>query len=278
MSYPQPNSNGPAVNGGQFFRLNTLLSSPGDIYESEQGALGLALGPDSDISRIRVAYYDDQNTTTGMAQVVVDRNRSFVGRVAARNDATYQPAARPGRILFWADDLYDPSYTPSGATGYNSANDHLFIVAPRFDVIEYFDEQPSGIAPPRADREYQFQNFFPDISHPSWLLVPCYGRKYGFLSISSDATGGADLAFRVWGINFGLGSAYTQETELYGATLSSGGQISLNNVVGPGALTERGGGTPTTGTTAGMFDYLLVNAKGGPFITPLRIVLSDVGG
>ena len=71
MSYPQPNADQYAINGYQYFRLNTLLSSPGDIYESAQSALAIALGPESDISRVAVAYYDDQVPTTFTNQTVI---------------------------------------------------------------------------------------------------------------------------------------------------------------------------------------------------------------
>ena len=50
MSYPPPNPDNYALNGYKFFRLNTPLTSDGDMYESAQGGQGFAIGPQSDLS------------------------------------------------------------------------------------------------------------------------------------------------------------------------------------------------------------------------------------
>ncbi len=171
MSFPQPNSNDYATGGYKFFRLNTLLVSPGDMYESEQSGLALAVGPQSDIANVNVAYFDDQ-VPDFMQFTQIAPTRAFVGRVDARNEAKYSPAQRPGRIFLWSDDIYDPNFRPRG---FSAVNDRIQFVAPRLDVIQYFD-QPGTLGPARADKTYQFQNYI--VSGTLYIVVPFYGRKY----------------------------------------------------------------------------------------------------
>jgi len=68
MSYPPPNPDQYALNGYKFFRLNTPLISDGDMYESQQGANGFAIGPDSDISKVNIGYFDEQNFGEGYGE------------------------------------------------------------------------------------------------------------------------------------------------------------------------------------------------------------------
>ena len=75
MSYPQPSADQYAIKGYQFFRLNTLLTSPGDIYQSQQSGHAFAIGPESDISNVNVAYFDDQ-VPNFMAQTVISPQRA----------------------------------------------------------------------------------------------------------------------------------------------------------------------------------------------------------
>ena len=97
MSYPQPDSNQYAIKGYQFFRLNTLLTSPGDIYESAQSGHSIAIGPESDLANINVAYFDDQ-VETFMQRTTISPLRAFVGRIDARNDAVTAPVERRARL------------------------------------------------------------------------------------------------------------------------------------------------------------------------------------
>lgn len=270
MSYPQPNANRYAINGYQFFRLNTLLSSPGDIYESEQSGLALCLGPESDVSKVACAYYDDQ-VQTFINSTVIDPSRTFVGRLDARNDARYQPANRPGRILFWSADLYDPGYIPSATVGY-AAGDPILRITPRLDVLQYF-QSPSSLAPRRADKEYKFEDYTLS-TQQSWLIFPCYGRKYGSIVCTNRNTkidGSEDFTFRVIGVNYAApkssGAPTTQEVVIYSGTLAVGDTKVVSGFLGSGAA---------------MYDAIVVSVHQYPSLleidtnrVPLRVYLSD---
>src|SRR3981189_3558041 len=131
MSYPQPNADTYAVNSYGFFRLNTLLSSPGDIYRSPQGGHLFCLGPESDVANVNIAYFDDQ-VPTFLQTTQISPGRSFTGFMAARNEATYSPSRRFGRIFCWSNDIYDPSFLPRS---FSANTDHIQFIAPQLDVI-----------------------------------------------------------------------------------------------------------------------------------------------
>ncbi|HET9061829.1 MAG TPA: hypothetical protein VFO62_00940, partial [Candidatus Binatia bacterium] len=202
MTYPQPSADSYVVNGADFFRLNTLLSSPGDIYESPQGGYAFALGPESDISKVNVAYLDEQ-TATQVNQFSVGPARALTGLVPARNDATYEPTSRPGKLLFWADDLYNPSFTPPG---YDDELDILQWVAPRLDIIQYF-APPPGVTPARTDKTWLLQNIqtVPNEDASTYFLFPYYGRRLGNVIITN--VGADPFNFGVFGINFSISPA-----------------------------------------------------------------------
>jgi hypothetical protein len=263
VSYPQPNADQYSINGYQYFRLNTLLSSPGDIYESAQSGLSLALGPDSDISKVDVAYFDDQ-VPTFMQRTSIGPERSFAGRMDARNEVTYQPAARPGRVLFWASDLYDPAFRPAG---FNILTDQFNVVAPRLDVLQYF-QAPASLSTQRNDKTYNFQNIVTGAiaTADTWLMLPYWGRRYAMIELTNKAP---DVtAFALYGINFAISinsAGFHQQTELVpDSPLIAGAQ--LKKIV--------------RASVDGMFDMLLmrfhrVNPNLVPLEGPVRVYVSD---
>ncbi len=200
MTYPQPDSDRAALAGLDYFRLNTKLVSPGDIYESVQGAKAFAIGPESDISRIRAYYIDEQTPTTRMSNFVVSADRSYLGSVYARLDAQYEPARRPGRILLATDDIYDPSWRPTGF----EPGDVVNFVPPVFDVIQYFKKAP-GLWPQRVDKRHYFQGFDDGLSGSITIVIPYYGRRYASFRIKNvDADVASSLAYTFGAVNFAI--------------------------------------------------------------------------
>jgi hypothetical protein len=261
VSYPQPDADQYAIKGYQFFRLNTLLTSPGDIYESAQSGHGLAIGPESDLANINVAYFDDQ-VETFMQRTTISPFRALVGRVDARNEAVYVPANRTAKILFWSADIYDPNYRPiSKPQKFNPVTDIINFVPPRLDVIEYFKPQ-SSLTPGREDKPYVFQNY-PVVIGKYYLVVPYYGRKYCYVEFTNrDAL--FPNTFGIVGVNYAItqddsATPYHQETTLLGPTA----------VVAAGQVTRR-----ITAGSDGMYDALVFSfTLAGP--APLRLLMSD---
>jgi hypothetical protein len=188
VTFPQPDADQAALNGGEFFRLNTMLSSAGDLYESQQGALAFALGPNSDVSAFRISYYDEASPG-GVGSVLLSPDRQFVGLIPARNEVTYpKSVTRKGRTLISVEDIYAPEWRPAGFNASPINGDRWEIVPPTLDVIQYFVSEPSLVSQ-RSDRtfRYQYLTSAPGLGRTTYLAIPAYGRKSGFITILNKA-------------------------------------------------------------------------------------------
>lgn len=261
MTYPQAPSSDYVSNGFEFFRLNTELSSPGDIYESESSGLALAVGPNSDIANVAVAYFDPEFTPTFLNTLMIGPQRSFVGRTDANLNNTYSPANRRGRILIWSANLYDPNFRPR--TFSSGSGDVIQFIAPVLDVVQYL--QPfQSLVPTRADKIFQFQNYpFNGGGATFYLVVPYYGRKLGSV-VFTNRNLSTPNTFGISGVNYAItddasANPYHQETVIHApASVSSGGQVVVD----------------VTASGNGMFDALVFSFT-NPGPAPLRIVTSD---
>jgi hypothetical protein len=201
MSYPQTNSNLPlAQAGANSYRIRTPLASAGDIYESEQSAVALSLGPDSDLDQIFCAYFDPFNGPTFLNTAAIPQ-QGYLSRVDARLDAQYQPAGRPGRLFFYPANIFDPNYTP---LTFNAANDKIIIETPILDVIQHFSVPA---VPPPAKRnnklfQYKGQSLTPAGPNTSWIVVPFYGR--GSASVHFYNLSGGNVTFGILGLRYGF--------------------------------------------------------------------------
>jgi len=257
VSFPQPKASVYEANGFDFFRLNTLLSSPGDIYESDESGLGLAIGPDSDVAHVNVAYFDAQATDL-MQQIVVGPTRPFVGRLDANNVEQYSPSRRPGRILIWSGNLYDPNFRPRTFVN----GDAIQFIQPRLDIIQYFTSAPS-LSSARIDKEFQFQNYPVPGGKTFYLVVPCYERRL----ISIRFTNRNNVSANTFGVS-GVTYAITDD--------SSSNPFHQETVIrAPAAVAVNAQVTVIVNApTLGLFDALVFSFdQAGP--APLRIIMSD---
>lgn len=262
MSYPQPDSNSAVIQGQDFFRLNTKLSSPGDIYESEQSSHVACLGPESDLANVVVQYYDDQ-VPTFLQQATISQRRPFAGRMNARNDTRYSPTGVTGcvkgRVMFWPADLYDPNFKPS--TFNAGVGDQMEFIVPQLDVIQYF--QQIDTVPDRIDRQYLFQNY--RATGTNFIVVPFYGRKLAYAQFT-NRTPASSANFGIIGVNYAITDdatasppPYHQETTLQAVT-GVATNASITKIV--------------SATANGEFDALVFSVQtSGPAI--LHITTSD---
>jgi hypothetical protein len=261
VSYPQPDPNQYTTNNYGFFRLFTPLSSPGDIYQSPQSCHALAIGPNSDIANVNVAYFDDFANSTFVQLLTVSPTRSFSGLLNARLQDRYAPAQRPGKILFWIDDIYDPNFRPRG---FNAGTDSIEFVAPMLDVIQYFAPQ-TALVPARSDKEFVFQNYIVGAGTTN-IVVPYYGRKYCYIQFT-NRNAVTPNTFGITGVNYAITqddtpNPYTQETQIRApAAVAAGASVTVI----------------ITAQVTGVFDALLFSfTDAGP--APLRISMSDAMG
>lgn len=257
MSYPQPSSNNSVINGAEFFRLFTPLTSPGDIYESEVSGHAMALGPDSDVANVTVAYWDNQvQTFVNLAQL--GPPRSFVGRVDARNTDNYAPSNRPGRILLFPSDLFDPTFLPED---FLPNQDTLTFITPVLDVIQYFKPQES-LTPARNDKTFRFPEIELTDIRTAFLILPFWGRKYASARIFNNSN--QALAWRITGIDyFPNDQNKAIETDIDHIDLLNPG-LQHTSIV--------------NASVHGMFDALMleVNVNESQGSTPFEVVVSDI--
>lgn len=262
MTFPQLSSIAPLIGGQQFFRLKTQLENAGDIYESEVGALGFAMGPDSDLSNVLVSYFDPK-TPGGVGQLLLSPDRNFAGRIDAHPGAAYiESDTRRGRILISTNDIYSPEWRPRDFDA-----DVWNIIPPTLDVMQYFTGLPSVI-PPRSDRTFRFEFYEVAAGGRSFLAIPSYGRKSGTIQVY-NSDGGASVAFGVLAVRFVL----SKTGGLYDA---------IEGVIHtPAALAQFAALTvPFDSTADGLWDYLILQIgeianpyNGGAF--PIVVTLSD---
>lgn len=245
MSYPPPDPNQYAIGGQQFWRLNTLLTSDGDIYQSEQGAAGFAIGPDSDISKVNIAYFDDQ-VSGFQNQVAISPQRPFPGTLYSRNDATFVPSNRPGRFLIWPDELFNPDAIP-----FATALRRVDVITPVLDVVQYFN--PVGLTPGRNDKEYQFQFLpFSDDIVFYYVIIPFYGRKFASITVKNGRPAGRpNLVVTAFGVTYAMSS----ELSSAAATAISSVSITVSPGVSDTAVIQA--------SVDGMFDAIVLSFTGG---------------
>lgn len=271
MTYPQPNSNAPSTGGQGFFRLNTLLVSDGDIYESEQGAHGFAIGPNSDISRVTIGYFDLE-AVNFLNKISLSPGRPFPGFVQAANDSgLYVPSNRPGRILIWPEEIFNAQFQPEfGGIG----DGRVDIEVPRLDVIEYFAQGPA--TPGRVDKSYYMEDI-PWTATDAWYWVlPFYGRRYASISFYyQDVLSAQTVSLKLVGVNYMLtddNAAAATETIL---------QDTVVVTEGYGTAAAQGFRREILASTDGMFDAIYVKLTHStpgawdPGRTPLTITVSD---
>lgn len=266
MSYPQPSSVLPVKNGQDFFRLTTPIVSSGDIYESEVSANAIVLGPDSDIARVQVTYYN-ADVSVGLSNAIVSPDRSLTGLVPAVNTEHYissfsQSNPRKGRVLVSLDDYYNIRFRPALFAG----GDEIQFETPTLDLIFYFKGLPSVI-PQRSDRTFMYQYFktpaAPGAGVSSWLVVPGYGRKSGYFTFQ-NLDGVNTVTVTVLGVKLqptGLGTpagGFTSQLDTNALITNASDQYVFNS------------------STAGLWDLFIVRFDGyAGAALPTTITLSD---
>jgi len=261
MAYPQPNAGAYVAGGYQFFRLNTPLTSDGDIYQVAAGGLAFAIGPNSDVANVNIAYFDDQ-VTNFMNQIAISPQRPFAGRLDARVDP-YTPSGRPGKILIWSEDLYNTAFRPNG---YSGLTDRMDVFAPVLDVVQFFSN-PGALPGARNDKTFSMQQIAWS-GDTNYLLIPYYGRKYASFLFDNDTNQTVNVALH--GVTFG-------HTASSGTTTSPNVETEL---LAPGdVLTGNSRRDIVRASVDGVFDMLLVTLV--PAAAPngasslVRIMVSD---
>lgn len=198
MAFPQTTALEASRNGQEVWRLFTPLESSGDIYESELSCRAAVIGPDSDIARANITYYDVQNANqANTASISV--NKPYIGRLDALASRTFQTGDQARLLISPLDLVPPPGYRPPSA----GATDPIETVVPNIDLLFYLGEVPGYIGP-RSNRVYLFEQL-PSFSslNPQWFLIPFYGRRFAEVTLKSMGfIAQPSVIVRIYGLNF----------------------------------------------------------------------------
>lgn len=169
----------------EFFRLKQTLVNQGDIFELEESAKAIYIGPDSDIAEVQITYYNP-DAPLNLETAIVAVNGPFVGRVDALNATKVASTGQPARILVAANDIVSNSYASPDSLALRSFNVPAVI-----DLMVALKGLPA-IPEVRSDRTLRF-NQVPYDTDPSGggddgstdLIVPIYGRRMATVDVIS---------------------------------------------------------------------------------------------
>ncbi len=250
MSYPQSLASQEVLEGQQFYRLLTTLSSAGDVYELDVSATGFVIGPQSDISRVKVTYWDPQ--VPGSAQsFLVSVDDPFLGRVDAFGTQVFPISNSPARVLISPDDFFT-FWQPVVL-----AQDIVARVNPRLDLISYF-APPTATPAKRADFIQKGRlTIAAGGSGVTTLLYPYFRRKYASIEITNFAA--AAFTLDISGIVF-----TPDGTAPYAAVDSAKVQRTAILTGGAIAVAPTNVAFEVNASTNGLHDYLMLQFRGAP--------------
>ncbi len=245
MTYPQAQASQEILEGQTFFRLFTQLISSGDAYEMDASALAFCIGPQSDIARARVTYYDPTSPTKS-SSFVVSVDSPFIGRIDRLGSQVYPVSGNPANILITPEDLVNNEWQPPA---YNPANQLISFVKPNIDLQGFFTDPPV-LPARRADFTRKGQLTIIDDgggTGTTYLVLPYYRRKYASIKFLSSAL--AASAVDVVGVSFALGAPPFDAME----------ELIINaGVIAPTDTSA----FEVRATQDGLFDYLSIQVTG----------------
>ena len=285
MTLPnQPSAPADVLGNQEFFRILQDIESAGSIFEIDVPTSAIYIGPNSDISEVRLTYYDKQTRgagATNLQQVAdISVNGPFIGRLNALMATQYPGTGQLARILAYPVDIVDPAYvrpTGAGAAPARRAN-----VPPKIDLIcstAPLPETPNV----RADRTYRFPRvpFNNDAGGAddgsTDLVIPIYGRRMVTIQIVCPVLTGYLATFYIAALQpgqstfpkvlgqIGRGSSSISITD--SVVYRASDQYNLDQIVGTGTTADpimptydytENAGLPLP-PCKGMADLLIIN-------------------
>lgn len=176
----------------EFYRLKEAVTSPGSIYELDESARAIYIGPDSDIAEVQVIYYNP-DAPLQLETATVSVNGPFIGRIDSLPKTPVSSTGQPARILVSPVDYVDNAYAPPGSLAHRRFNIPAII-----DVI-FALRAPAEVPAVRADRTIRLPAVPYNIGNSGGggnngstdILVPLYGRRLAtveFLGSAIDMT------------------------------------------------------------------------------------------
>lgn len=167
-----------AVLAGQdFYRIFDPEVLPGVIYELDTSVRAIAIGAESDIPAVRIAWQDPGTNQAVTARAAV--NAPLIGRIDALDTGPLLVAPpTAGRILLYPDVIITTEDIVDTFVADGEAAARAQILAPRLDIIAYLVDPPA-FARSRAPRTFLARGNVPNEGVPltSFYGIPFYGRS-----------------------------------------------------------------------------------------------------
>lgn len=226
MSYPQlAQASAETLEGQDYFRLFTEIQSSGDIYEMDTSAQAFVIGPQSDIARARVTYFDPSNPAQA-SSFVVSVDSPFIGRVDSIASTKY-PNGTSAKILITPEDIINNSFVPSGI----GQADIRALVKPKLDLLGYL-APPFSFPPKRADFTKSGICVINDdgghVSGTSYLTLPYYRRRFASLKFLNLTAGQITVSAIGYVWLPALASRYIDTQLLAASNIAAGADGSFN--------------------------------------------------
>jgi hypothetical protein len=250
MSFPQVvQSSTEILEGQEIFRLKTPLVSSGDVYEMDTSAKAFAIGPDSDVSHVRLTYFDPSQPNRSES-LVVSVDSPFLGRVDALASEQYPVLLASAKILVSLEELVNLTWAPDlTSIGYSS------IIPPTLDLVCYL-ATPPVVPLRRADKFFRGRVGF--TTDRSVLGIPIYGRRYVSVNVGRYYTDAGPPQMSLQGYNL-ITDAYGVVREQFKSAVAPTNIVESTAGIGDGASTT----LEYRASLHGYYDYLLVNFAAG---------------
>lgn len=247
--FPQTKASTRVQRSQDFWRLQTDVLHHGEVYEIDTSAKVFAIGPESDVPRVQLAYFDPQQQgQVSLATVSIEQ--PFIGRLDALLGETFPAGRVPGQILATPDILLNPNHRSRGITTINES-----WILPRFDLLGYIRE-PNHLPTKRSDFVHRGNLWVrePDSGGTAehTILVPWYGRRF------------FEITFQAFDPQ-----QPTENVEILGATFTrlKDGQLSEEQIIAPAVMNVGTGTGELTRHTVkasndGRHDYIVVRVTG----------------
>jgi len=247
----------------EIWRLTKIVESPGDIFEQDVSTLAIAIGPDSDIAKVKATYYDPVSPSPlRLAEAIIATGAPFSGRLDALLATPYPNTASgqllpafPARVLFSLQDIVDANFL---IPFWGAPDDSNVYRAPtKLDLISFVSD-PRGIVPDRRPpKQFNFDTA-PATGGPNNsinFVIPYFGRRSGSLFVQSLNTPGVinttDVLVTLTGVSINEGFAPGKQSINFVKELDA-----VNfSTTGFACLTTRA-------TDDGVWDYLVCTLSG----------------
>jgi hypothetical protein len=176
MANPQTQASSQVLRGQEYWRLKEELTHAGQIFEVDNSAKAIAIGPESDIHEAIVAYYDPDKTPSLVELGNITVGSPWIGRLDALLAETYTTADELARLFVYAK--------PNVVSVFTVAAGKIRVINPVLDLFVYTAE-PEQVPMERAVRRITTVAW--GTGGHAYIYAPFYGRRLCSVNLRNGA-------------------------------------------------------------------------------------------